>query len=480
MTQTKLQIIQAELARRKGAALGFNPAPYSFGPQLKFVNDESQFVDALTTRRAGKSNGLALKFFAKGLKHKGVLMPYLALTRDSAKNIMWNVLQEQAEACKIKAQFTESNLTARIVDTDSTIRLYGADMINFIKRLRGIKSPLIGIDEAGEFGAHLANLVDDVLTPCISDYADGQIALTGTPGPVPFGYFYDVTELRKYGYSHHHWSLFDNPFMPNPREFVEAYKKRKGWDDENPTYLREWCGKWVKDMSVLVFKYDPQKNHIDEIPQTKYHVISVDLGLHDADAIAVIGWNDNDPKSYLIKEDIQTNQGITELARKLGKYVEEFNPNAVVMDTGGLGAKIAEEIRRRYSLPIKAAEKTRKFEYIELLNDAMRTGRFFAKANSVFAQDAMRVQWDKDKLSPDRLVISNRFHSDICDATLYGFRESLHWLERPEEPRAAPQSDQWFKEQEEKLFDMALRQQNKPKDDEDLGFSSDNPWEDNW
>jgi hypothetical protein len=471
-----LKLILDEVARRKGKDVAFNPAPYSFPPQLRFVNDDSQFVDACTTRRAGKSNGLALKYFKKGLKHKGAILPYLALTRDSAKNIMWNVLQEQADLCKIPMTFTESNLTARITETDSVIRLYGADMNNFIRRLRGMKSPLIGIDEAGEFGAHLGSLVDDVLTPCISDYSDGQIALTGTPGPVPFGYFYEVTEQRKFGFSHHHWSLFDNPFMPNPRDFVAKLKDRKGWTDDSPTYLREWCGKWVKDMDVLVFKYDPDKNHIDVAPRCSSHVIAVDIGFHDADAIAVIGWNEHDQKSYLVKEDIERRQGITELAQKIGAYIKEYNPVSVVMDTGGLGKKIAEELRRRYALPIKAAEKTRKFEYIALLNDAMHSSRFFANAKSVFAQDCMRVQWDKDKLSPDKMVISDKFHSDITDSCLYGFREALHWREIPEPIKAKPQTDEWFREQEDRVLEQMLQRQSKNNDDDDFNLT--NPWGD--
>jgi hypothetical protein len=43
-------------------------------------------------------------------------------------------------------------------------------MKNFIRRLRGIKTPGAGIDEAQDFGSHLESLVDDVLTPALADY----------------------------------------------------------------------------------------------------------------------------------------------------------------------------------------------------------------------------------------------------------------------------------------------------------------------
>jgi hypothetical protein len=463
-----LEVILKEIERRQQSKV-FDPAPFSFGPQLKFVKDQSKFIDALTTRRAGKSNGLCLKYFVKGLKYRNVLLPYLALTRDSAKNIMWPVIQEQAELCKVRIHLVESSLTAELKDTGSKIRLYGADMKNFIRRLRGIKTPFVGVDEAGEFGTHLESLIDDVLSACIADFTDGQIALTGTPGPIPFGYFYDVTENKKYGFSHHAWSLYQNPFMPNPRAFVADLKKKKGWTDQSPTYLREWCGKWVKDLEVLVFKYDPEKNHYDQSPDLNRHVLGIDIGFHDADAIAVIGWNEKKPEAYLVHEDITRKQGITELAVKIGKYIEQYNPIAVVMDTGGLGKKIAEELRRRYRLPIKAAEKSRKFEYIEIMNDALRSGRFLARSSSTFASDAMKIMWDKDKLAPDKLVISDKFHSDIADAALYGFREALTWLYEPEIPKPKPGTPEAYKLEEDDMIERMeehVRRQNS--DDDDL------------
>ena len=117
--------------------------------------------------------------------------------------------------------------------------------------------------------------------------------------------------------------------------------------------------------------------------------------------------------------------------------VERYDPVAVVVDTGGLGKKIAEEIRMRHGLPLRAAEKSEKFAHIEVLNDALRSGRFYVKADSRFARDALLVEWDREKSTSDRLVVSDRYHSDVCDAVLYAFRESQHWMHVPEQPKPA-------------------------------------------
>jgi hypothetical protein len=441
--------------------------------QDAFVIDPQRFVAAQTSRRGGKSTGLGYRFFRTMAKYDGCFCPYIALTRESAKNIMWEALQEIDEKHKLGAKFTDSNLTVTLPN-GSRLQLFGADMKNFIRRLRGIKTPGAGIDEAQDFGSHLESLVDDVLTPALADYSDGWLALTGTPGPVLSGYFYEATEGKRHGYSLHKWTLFDNPYLPNARRFVDELKLKKAWASDNPTLRREYYNKWVLDLEALVFRYQPELNHFSDTPRLNRYVIGVDLGFNDADAIAVIGWDEHVRQAYLVKEVVQAQQGITELAESIESLIKEFNPDKVVMDTGGLGKKVAEEIRRRYQLPILAAEKTRKYEYIELLNDAMRTKRFSAKRDSRFAEDAARVKWDYEKSTPDRMVVSDHFHSDITDAVLYAFREALHWLSEPEIFKPKPGSAELFKAQEDEV--IARLEQGIAEQREQDFFSSD-PWE---
>jgi hypothetical protein len=131
------------------------------------------------------------------------------------------------------------------------------------------------------------------------------------------------------------------------------------------------------------------------------------------------------------------------------------------MDTGGLGKKIAEEMIRRYTLPIKPAQKADKYAHIELVNDGLRTGRFHVKRNSQFAADSMLLEWDMDKSSGDKLVVSDRFHSDICDAVLYGYREVLSFLNVPEPARPAVGSDAWLKAEQEAMESAIIAQLNR-------------------
>lgn len=396
----------------------------AIGAQNSFVLDSSRSIAALTTRRAGKSTGLALRFFRTLLKYPGCYCPYIAITRDSAKNIMWPVLQEQAIRFKIDAAFTESNLTMTLKN-GSRLQLWGANVEGFIARLKGIKTPGAAIDEAQDFRAFIESLIDDVLTPATADYTDGWIAVTGTPGPIPQGFFYDITAKGKHGYSTHNWSLFDNPYLPNPRKFVNDLKLKKGWSDTHPTLLREYYGKWVLDLDVLLVRYVEHLNHFDSLPNNKFsYVLGIDLGYNDADALAVLGWSEQDNCTYLVEETLATKQGITELVDQINLLSKKYNISKMIIDEGGLGKKLAEEMRRRHSIPVQAAEKSRKMETIAFLNDALRTGKFKAKRTSRFAEDSKKVQIDKDRSTPDRIVVKANYHSDIIDAVLYAFKES--------------------------------------------------------
>jgi hypothetical protein len=430
-----------------------------FDKQNNFITDNSRFIAAQCSRRAGKSSGLAIKFFKTLEKHPGAQCIYLALTREAAFSIMWNLLIEFNEFYKLGCTFTESRLTMNHPN-GSKLRLLGADAKNFIKRLRGIKTPGVAIDEAQDFGPHLQSLVDDILTPAMADYADSWLAITGTPGPVPNGYFFEVTQQKKYGYSLHKWTILDNPHMPNAYNFIEELKQKREWKDNNPTLLREWLNNWVLDVSSLWIKYDRIASNytsLPSVPEHKLHyILGVDIGFNDADAIAVVCWDEKSSITYLVEEVIKTKQGVTELADQINALRKKYNPDQIVMDAGALGKKVHEELSRRHQIPVQAADKTRKQENVEFLNDALRTGRFKAKETSRFAQDSYLVQIDWDKTTPDRVVIKKQPHSDIIDAVLYAFKLSPAYTYQAPPVKPPYGSKAWVQAEVDKMFEMEL------------------------
>lgn len=409
-----------------------------FSKQLDCIKDKSTFVAALCTRRAGKSFLAGVRLYLAALTHPKSISIYIALTRTSARNIMWQILLRIAERSGISISETESKLVIKILSNDSEIHLVGADTKNFIERLRGTPYAVAIIDEAGFFRDHITPLVDDVLEPSISDF-NGQIMLLGTPSVRPQGLFYDATMGHASGWSVHRWSVFDNPHMPNQRDFVDKMMIRRGWTVDNPTYQREWCGMWVEDLDALVYKYKKEKNDYINLPTSNdwTRILSVDYGWHDKTAFAIIAYHPKINRTYVEYAKGYSELIPSQIAEMLQKLIERFKPAKIVADTGGLGKTITEEMRIRYQIPIMAAKKTDKQSWISLLNGDFIDGNCLVNKNL----EELRHQYStlvKDENGDEDAGMPN----DLCDAVLYGWRESKSFQ---------AVSDPVYKTKEEKL-----------------------------
>jgi len=404
----------------------FDVTQYLFDKQLEFVLDPHRFKTACCGGRAGKTIADAAYLIQEALQYEGSVAIYITLSRLNAKKLIWPELRKINQTFNLGGKINESDLSIRY--GNSYVYASGASTRAEIEKFRGLPIRICIIDEVQSFPEYIRELIDDVITKRLFDY-NGILALTGTPGPVPVGYFYDACNSP--AYRHFHWTMFDNPWIKiksgkSQQQLLEEEMARKGVDESHPSIQREVFGKWTLDTTNLVLNYNKDKNDYDELPPHKVYsyIMGIDIGFKDADAICLLAHSSDSPITYLVHEDIKTKQGLTELFSTVETLRNKFNPYKIVIDSGGLGLKIADEMRRRWRIPVYAAEKTRKFENLELLNDALRTQRFKARSDSRFAIDSMLLEWDTDKLRPDKRVTSSRFHSDIIDAVLYGFRES--------------------------------------------------------
>lgn len=400
-----------------------------FQKQLEFIEDKNQFVVAVTGRRAGKTVACAMDLLWTAEQYPRTVGLYITLARTNAKRIIWPILKELIQDLKITATVNEADLSITL-ENGSRIYVSGASTSSEVDRFLGLALKLAYVDESQSFGRYLQDLVDRVLVPCLFDYK-GKLKLIGTPPPVPTGFFHDAYNNEQW--SRHHWTMFENPWIQkkrgeSPEEILRQELKRKGVTEDDPTIQREVFGRFVTDTRRLVIEYSQDRNHFTDLQYQESkptkHILGIDLGFQDADAIAVIGYSDHSPVTYLVDEKITVKQGISELIAQVEQLRQTYSPHKLVIDTGGLGLKIAEEMRRRHRIPVQAADKKRKFENIEFFNDALRTKRFMAKRTSRFANDAGLLEWDIEKATPDKKFVSDRFHSDIIDAVLYAFKES--------------------------------------------------------
>lgn len=424
--------LQQALARRLA-----QPRLYGrlFGPQRLYRDDRSRRKAALCTRRAGKTEGTASTLIDDAIDFPGSVSLYLALTHKSAKRIIWPILKKLL-AGRADAKTNETDLSVTFTN-GSVIIIGGAETNDDVEKYRGWKLRRVVVDEAASFGNRLRYIIEEVLEPALFDLL-GDLELNGTPSASCVGYFHDVTTGRVPGWNTHKWSVLDNPHIPHAKVELARMLKERGWDETHPVYLREWCGRWVRDENSLVYGgFSREQNTYAALPKEIRlwrNVLAIDLGYDDPVAFGIATFAYDHPKVYLRGGFHKRGMIVSEVAAKAAEYIEKYSPVKVLMDTGGLGKMIAEEIKVRYNLPIEPAEKSEKPAMIELLNDDFRTSRAMVEAGDPAAEEFETLQWDPKRVGKE----DEQYPNDLSDAKLYAYREARHWTHQAKPALPAP------------------------------------------
>jgi hypothetical protein len=441
--------------------------------------DQGRFRTAVCSRRAGKTVGIAGDMVDTAQEESGVNLLYITITQQAARAIIWGDLLKIVDDNEIECKIDSNRLTITFPNK-SKIYIAGAKDRAEIEKYRGWKLRKCYIDECQSFRSYLKELINDIILPALRDLK-GELYLTGTPGPVKAGVFYEYSTSENW--SNHHWTAFENPHMHNLEE-LKTYNKDlkktdlnetlfeerviRGITEKDPSYIRETFGKWIEDIDSLVFKFDKEKNRYTRLPTEGEwtYIMGVDIGYDDSDAICILGYNSWAQKVYLVDEFVKNKQTISDLVKYIKRYKSEYDPVKIVMDAGALGKKIQEEIRQRHGIHMEAADKTRKVEFIELLNDDLRTGKIQCFPKSLFEEDTMLVQWDRESKirNPEKPKVSDTYHSDICDAVLYAWRECRHYLSNPPDPVPEQGTNEYMDEMEAEEASKMKRLQENPSD----------------
>ena len=468
----RARAVVAEMARRKSR-------PYLkdlFAQQLAIIEDPTPTIAAHPGRRSGKTHTVMAWLFKGMQDHPNTTSAYLALTRGSAKRIMWREMKAANHKYKLGFSFGEVELTVSDPLNGSTILLGGADDAEAIERLRGGKYLRAAIDECGSFAPDILKaLVIDILRPALGDLR-GQLLLTGTPSRVCVGFFYEVCTDKSLGWSVHHWTVLDNPYFREPAEYLAEERKLNHWTESHPVYMREWLGKWVQASETLVYQYNHVRNSVqsrpEETDQLRY-VLGVDFGYRDSTAWSVWCYYANRPETWCLESFKQDKLTPGEVAERTGQLIERYGGfDAIVGDAGGLGKGYIEEARKRFGIPFKPAQKRDKRGYIELMNGDFQAGliRVLPNMNEAWLTEMATLPW-KDA---NREVEADGFENHLSDASLYAWRECRAWSHVPDVVKAERGSAKWWKEQEEEMWKNDVPD---PEPDHDLAWADSN---DDW
>lgn len=450
--QEKINILLEEYKRRNNI-IDFSESRLPY--QKRYNDNPSKKKAVVATRRSGKSFEAGLKAIETALQFENCKVLIIGLTRASIKGIYWNdILKKIVRDKKLKVRPLETTLEI-IFENESTVQLLGMDnKEDEAAKVLGQKFKLVIVDEAASFTRDLKRIIEEFIEPGLID-SDGELRLLSTPTPFCGGYFYDVihnTDGLHNNWYTEKWSALDNPFVAkNFQKKIDEILKANPNAINEPFFKIMYQGEYVHDISAQIYRVS-DINYYKDLPQIDFVIVGVDIGYNDSDAIVAVGWQKHDPTLYLLEERQYPKQDITDLAEKLKEVEAIYQPKIIrrVMDAGALGKKIQEELAKRHYLYYEAAEKQRKFEYIQLLNGDLATGKVKLKRDSIFDKDSKLLLWDKS--DPVKWKEAGNYHSDVTDAFLYAWRESTHYTERIKKIIRQNDAD-WGDKLEEKMIE---------------------------
>jgi hypothetical protein len=442
---------------------------------------------------------MMIRALRKLARIRGGRLVYCASSRPMAAELMWDPLKNACEGLGLEVgrdiDFHETKLKLTFRSTGATYRLVGVDDKGEIDKLRGQPFDEVHVDEAGIYPPELLQrLLYQILMPRIGDRL-GAIVMGGTPDHIMRGPFYEFTrpgatdkdghplhrpyadrespefaDWPELGWTSHAWSLDDvvalpdaaakYPALVNLHRDHLAIKAASRWSDENPTWLREYKGRWAADNTEHVFKFRPHRDgapwnewdplggerggtplHLEkaiaalpkDFKEWRY-VYGADLGSADPFALNIFAFAPADPERrifhvYAFERTGMYARSIAEIvlgpesvSRVLaGKNVEPFDglyrltryPDASVIDAD---KNHIDELQNVYGVRFTKSEWKRelKFGAIELVNGDLVDGRLKILKGSPLYVQLQELQWQEDSWGNLQENKAQSNHSTDC------------------------------------------------------------------
>lgn len=439
--------------------------------QRAFVLDPGRRVAALTSRGCGKTTAGKARLLLRAMKTPAAKCLFVATTRLQAIELMWEPLKATIAKLGIEAKFNETQLRVTLTRNKAQIRCVGMDDTAQLEKLRGIPHHEVGIDESASYpSALLDSLIKRIIGPRLGDYG-GCLWMVGTPGHILSGPFYEATrpgsDISRHwddrhkpeyagwqSWSLHTWTLRDGaPYVPAMAAlWAEALieKAAQKWADDNPVWLREYCGQWAADDTENVYRYrphtetgapwnqwDPERDSrtgLAILPLGEWQfVYGLDLGHSDPMALEVFAFDPQraDRRLFHVYEFEKRGMYARLIAELLlgpeldadapaGVIGATGWPSGMVADLAGLGGAMLDELSNVYGVTFAEADKKNKHDSIELFNGDLADGRILILKGSRLEEQLQHLQWAVNQFG--ELREHKGMRNDCTDAAIYARR----------------------------------------------------------
>lgn len=453
----------------------------------EMVLDPSPHISAICPRRAGKTYAAVLAALIAGEAKPGSISLIISLNKKQLKRLYWegapSGIHTIARKYGLKLKFHGTDLRWDH-ENGSFGYLLGADDDDQLEVIRGLEADLYIVDECKSFApVTLQKLIDDIIDPQRNSRL-GRLILLGTPGFIAAGPFWQATspnakdrDGRPYlvgvdsqyektdgtdpwgrtpkehlVWSCHAWTLQDNKAMPH--QWEEALKKKRAmkWDDNDPTWQREYLGHWAAGGTGLVYRYGAEKQHglvtwtpvrTNDNPTglpddgAPWRLIGgLDIGYEAPTAFVLAAYSTRLRQLRHVWDFSKPHLLPPDIAEVIRGAITRFGPiEQIFCDCGNLGKMIVKTLVREYGFPLEAAEKREKYDYIELVNGAFAHGEIQIIENTPLEIQLLTNAWklpdEKQETIDDlarrgKLKEDDTIANDSADAFLYLYRGSMH------------------------------------------------------
>lgn len=268
--------------------------------------DDNATLVWLLARQSGKSVELAILALEQCLRKPNSIVKLLTDTKLHAHNIFDPIFMMLLEDCPehLKPTYIESKFTYHF-SNGSSIQLAGSDNKHY-ERLRGQKSDLVLVDEAG-FCDNLKHIVKSVLLPTLM-HTGGKIVLASTPPTDPDHDFYEFIEQAELNNTLTKKTIYDNPLVDD--EKLQRTLKEMGGEN-SPQFRREYLCEVIREEENVLFpEFTPEleKEIIKEWPKPPFYdtYVSMDLGYKDLTAV-LFAYYDFRADKIIIEDELVVN-----------------------------------------------------------------------------------------------------------------------------------------------------------------------------
>ena len=388
----------------------------------------------MCSRRAGKTE-LNVRLLVRACVVPNSPCLYVNLTFANAINQTFDKILDCAKAIELPIQQSSKADGFIIFANGSSITFKGNTNKAEADKIRGYKYRLAIIDEA-QSQVNMPYLINEVIEPLLMDFADSVMILTGTPPRAKNTYFEKAWNTKEW--QNYHWTMFENPHIPNPEEQLEKICAEKGLTKESDFIQREYYGVIAYDTEAQVFKgYQTYEEIPDDFMPTDI-VIGVDFGFSDYNGVVSLAFNKHTMECYAFHEN-KFNQStstavieciknhyenakmfMVDRARKLNKDADLAN---ITIVTDSNEKTICYELSVNEKLPAYPCYKYDKVMAISQLSDWCRTGKIKVPKDGYLAEEFDLTLYKRDDNDSITSEIDDSYHPDIADALLYASRQ---------------------------------------------------------